>query len=182
MVNIQQATLSTFKQQLAIVGNSLVEIRRRVSHVWAKLVGVLRIFVVNRVDFERSEVVVESGDGSVFLWNDFFESPAQTFWIDEVAHANRVSSSGLVAVAGSDASHGRADGFSTASFFESRFFRHVVRKNDVGSVADFEPFGRDFSTAFGDPAVLFEEGFRVDDNASRDDGDNFVVQNSCRQK
>lgn len=88
----------------------------------------------------------------------------------QVTHANGVGPADLIAVARSNAAHGRADRFGLACLLQGGFFGHVVREDDVRAVAHQEILA-DFHPLLTEAFHFIEQSPGVDDNPGSDDPD-----------
>ena len=92
-----------------------------------------------------------------------------------------MSAARLVAIAGADAAHRRADRVSLAALFEHGLFERVIGEDHVGPVADQQVTANRLTAAGIDRIDLFQQRFRIDDDSCGDDGRHPRMQNAGRK-
>ena len=133
---LAQAALSSFKQQSLPLRQRVVQVGGGIENMRLQAVGVSEVFVSELIRIERGSWRIERLQQRVLMRDNVNQTLAEEVAVQQVAHADRVSSSGFIAVACADASARGADRFGLAALFEDRFFGDVIREDHVSAVAD----------------------------------------------
>ena len=141
MVNVQQTSLGTFKQNFFLLSDRIQQIGIGVDNMILQLLGITRIFFVDRVDIQGLCFRIEGLKNLVFVGDDFFQATPEKLGTHQIPHPDSVRSARFITVAGPDSPHGCADRFFLATLLENHFFLHMIGKNHVGPVTDQQPTG-----------------------------------------
>ncbi len=181
MINIQQRPLGTFKEHPLTSIESLVQVAGGVGDKRSQPPSILGVLGRDRFSVQRLEFAIECREDPILVFDDRRHLFTQPVNLDQVAHANRMSPPGLVAVAGADATHRGPDRVATPALFEHRLLGHVPRKHHVSPVAD-QQLPIDSAVLTGDPVEFLKKGSRVDHHAAADHRIDAWAKNARRQQ
>ncbi len=177
MVDVEQRPLGALEQHALVPFERVQEQRRGVGDVGPQTLGIPAIFRQNfcRIEFRH---VGQSGEHLPLDGDDPLDPRADRISI-QIAQANGIRPADFVAIAGTDAALGRADGFAVGGPFVHRaVFDEVPGENDVGPVAD-EEIGVDLDVAREKAVDFLDQCRRIDDDAAGDDALNAGVEDSA---
>ncbi len=168
VINVQEGSLSPFKEDLFAAADGFVEIDHGVADEWPKLFSGRAEVPVDAFKVEGFDA--ESGEHRVVFLNALGELFAEQIGLEEVGHA-QPDAGDFVAVSGTNSTFGGADFTGASGQFAGLIEFTVVGQDKVGGVANEEVGGRN-GDVFGAESFDFAgQGDGVEDDAVADDAD-----------
>ena len=141
MVDVEQRALGPFEQKAAASFQGMMQPGRRITHERSEPIGVSQVLFRDGVGVKRFKVRKQSAQQSVLVIDDSGHSVPKRSGVVEIGDAYTVDPADFITVTRTDSPSRRpqmvGDG---GGFLGQPFLGEMVRKDDMGSIADVEPF------------------------------------------